>query len=81
MNTFINNNKFNKKKVVLIMGETGMGKSHLSGLEIFTNKITHTEKQGVQHYLLGENKPDSDFTAKIFNLQSIVYINFIFLKT
>ena len=23
------------------------------GLEIVTNKITHTEKQGVRHYLLG----------------------------
>ncbi|KAG5629648.1 hypothetical protein H5410_001365 [Solanum commersonii] len=30
MNTFINNNKFNKKKVVFILGATGMGKSHLS---------------------------------------------------
>ncbi|KAG5629936.1 hypothetical protein H5410_001653 [Solanum commersonii] len=31
MNTFINNNKkFNKKKVVFIMGATGMGKSCLS---------------------------------------------------
>ena len=75
MNTFINNNpKFNKKKVVFIMGATGMGKYVLStdiathfrgeiinsekmkvykGLEIVTNKITHAEKQGVRHYLLG----------------------------
>jgi len=30
MNTFINNNKFNKKKVVFIMGATGTGKSRLS---------------------------------------------------
>ncbi|KAG5609628.1 hypothetical protein H5410_020909 [Solanum commersonii] len=30
MNTFISNNKFNKKKVVFIMGATGMGKSRLS---------------------------------------------------
>ncbi|XP_049360964.1 adenylate isopentenyltransferase 5, chloroplastic-like [Solanum verrucosum] len=30
MNTFINNNKFNKKKVVFIMGATGRGKSRLS---------------------------------------------------
>uniref|UniRef100_M1D9Q6 Cytokinin biosynthetic isopentenyltransferase n=1 Tax=Solanum tuberosum TaxID=4113 RepID=M1D9Q6_SOLTU len=29
MNTFINNNKFNKKKVVFIMGATGTGKSRL----------------------------------------------------
>ena len=75
MNTFINNNnKFNKKKVVVIMGATGTGKSRLcvdlathfrgeiinsdkmqvyKGLEIVTNKITHAEKQGVRHYLLG----------------------------
>ncbi|WMV42924.1 hypothetical protein MTR67_036309 [Solanum verrucosum] len=73
MNTFINNNKFNKKKVVFIMGATGTGKSRLSidlathfrgeiinsdkmqvykGLKIVTNKITHTEKQGVRYYLL-----------------------------
>ncbi|TMW80194.1 hypothetical protein EJD97_022977 [Solanum chilense] len=74
MNTFINNEKFNKKKVIFIMGATGTGKSRLSvglathfrgeiinsdkmqvykGLEIVTNKITHTEQQGVRHYLLG----------------------------
>lgn len=75
MNTFINNNnKFNKKKVVFIMGATGTEKSRVSfdlathfrgeiinsdkmqvykGLEIVTNKITHAEKQGVRHYLLG----------------------------
>ncbi|KAG5609647.1 hypothetical protein H5410_020928 [Solanum commersonii] len=74
MNSFINNNKFNKKKVVFLMGAIGMGKSRLSvelathfrgeiinsekmqvykGLEIVTNKITHTDKQGVRHYLLG----------------------------
>ncbi|WMV24935.1 hypothetical protein MTR67_018320 [Solanum verrucosum] len=77
MNTFINNNKFNKKKVVFIMGATGRGKSRLSvdlathfrgevinsdkmqvykGLEIVTNKITHTEKQGVRYYLLILNR-------------------------
>ena len=74
MNTFINNTRFNKKKVVFIMGATGTGKSRLSVdlathfrgeiinsdkmqvykvLEIVTNKITHAEKQGVRHYLLG----------------------------
>uniref|UniRef100_M1ANG4 ATP binding protein n=1 Tax=Solanum tuberosum TaxID=4113 RepID=M1ANG4_SOLTU len=94
MNTFINNNnKFNKKKVVFIMGATETGKSRLSvdlgthfrgeiinsdkmqvykGLDIVTNKITHTEKQGVRHYLLGEIEPDSDFTAEDFCLKSIV---------
>ena len=74
MNTFINHKKFNKKKVVFIMGATGTGKSRLTvdlathfrgeiinsdkmqvykGLDIVTNKITHAEKQGVRHYLLG----------------------------
>nr|XP_004250601.1 adenylate isopentenyltransferase 5, chloroplastic-like [Solanum lycopersicum] len=95
MNTFINNEEFNKKKVIFIMGATGTGKSHLSvdiathfrgeiinsdkiqvykGLEIVTNKITHAEKQGVRHYLLGEIEPDSDFTAEDFCLQAVVYI-------
>ncbi|WMV07701.1 hypothetical protein MTR67_001086 [Solanum verrucosum] len=50
------------------------------GLEIVTNKITHGEKQGVRHYLLGEIEPDSNFTAEDFCLKSIVYIE-IFLKT
>ncbi|XP_069146889.1 adenylate isopentenyltransferase 5, chloroplastic-like [Solanum lycopersicum] len=95
MNTFINNEEFNKKKVIFIMGATGTGKSRLSvdiathfrgeiinsdkmqvykGLEIVTNKITHAEKQGVRHYLLGEIEPDSDFTAEDFCLQAVVYI-------
>ncbi|TMX03195.1 hypothetical protein EJD97_017768, partial [Solanum chilense] len=71
---FINNEEFNKKKVIFIIGATGTGKSRLSvdldthfreeifnsdkmqvykRLEIITNKITNTEKQGVRHYLLG----------------------------
>ncbi|TMW80504.1 hypothetical protein EJD97_019028 [Solanum chilense] len=74
MNTFINNEEFNKKKMIFIMGASGTGNSRLSvdvathfqgeiinsdkmqvykGHEIVTNKITHTEKQGVQNYLLG----------------------------
>ncbi|TMW80730.1 hypothetical protein EJD97_016016 [Solanum chilense] len=74
MNTFINNEELNKKKVIFIMGATGTRKSRLSvdlathfrgeiinsdkmqvykGLETITNKITHTEKQGVRHFLLG----------------------------
>ncbi|WMV24943.1 hypothetical protein MTR67_018328 [Solanum verrucosum] len=51
-----------------------------NGLEIVTKKITHNEKQSVQHYLLGEIEPDYDFTAEDFCLQAIVYIIF-FLKT
>ncbi|WMV07753.1 hypothetical protein MTR67_001138, partial [Solanum verrucosum] len=50
------------------------------GLEIVTNKITRAEKQGVQHYLLGEIEPDSNFTAEDFCLKSIDYIE-NFLKT
>ncbi|WMV07677.1 hypothetical protein MTR67_001062 [Solanum verrucosum] len=101
MNTFNNNNnKFNKKKVVFIIGATGTGKSRLSvdlathfrgeiinsdkmqvykGLEIVTNKITHADKQGVRHYLLGEIDPDSNFTAEDFYLKSNIYKE-IFLK-
>ncbi|KAG5568417.1 hypothetical protein H5410_064566 [Solanum commersonii] len=107
MNTFINNNKFNKNKVVFIMGATGTGKSRLSvdldthfrgetinsdkmqvykGLDIVTNKITHAEKQGVRHYLLviffqnvlGEIEPDFDFTAEDFCLKSNFFIDNIF---
>ncbi|KAH0720047.1 hypothetical protein KY290_004961 [Solanum tuberosum] len=50
------------------------------GLDIVTNKITHAEKQGVRHYLIGEIEPDSDFTAEDFCLKSIVYVENI-LKT
>ncbi|TMW81828.1 hypothetical protein EJD97_007716 [Solanum chilense] len=74
MDTFIHNEEFNKRKVVFIMGATGMGKFCLSvdlathfrgeiinsdkmqvykGFEIVTNKITHTEKQDIRHFLLG----------------------------
>uniref|UniRef100_M1DC11 Isopentenyltransferase n=1 Tax=Solanum tuberosum TaxID=4113 RepID=M1DC11_SOLTU len=99
MNTFNNNNnKFNKKKVVFIMGATGTGKSRLSvdldthfrgeiinsdkmqvykGLEIVTNKITHAEKQGVRHYLLGEIEPNSIFTAEDFCVKSNINIETI----
>ncbi|XP_015057701.1 adenylate isopentenyltransferase 5, chloroplastic-like [Solanum pennellii] len=101
MTTLINNEEFNKKKVIFIMGVTGTGKSRLSvdvathlrgeiinsdkmqvykGLEIVTNKITHTEIQGVRHYLLVEIEPNSDFTADDFCLQAVVYIEKI-LKT
>ncbi|TMW81858.1 hypothetical protein EJD97_007563, partial [Solanum chilense] len=93
INTFINNEEFNKKKVIFIMGATGTGKSRLSvdlathfrgkiinsdkmqlymGLEIVINKITHTEKHGVRHYLLGLVDevqqifiPDADYTKRV----------------
>ncbi|XP_016576707.2 adenylate isopentenyltransferase 5, chloroplastic-like [Capsicum annuum] len=44
------------------------------GLDIVTNKITDSEKQGVTHYLLGEIDPHSDFTAEDFYDQAIFYI-------
>ncbi|KAG5609622.1 hypothetical protein H5410_020903 [Solanum commersonii] len=47
MNTFINNNKFNKKKMVFIMGAAGMGKSPLS-----VNLTTHFWMRNNQ---LGQN--------------------------
>ncbi|WMV07754.1 hypothetical protein MTR67_001139 [Solanum verrucosum] len=98
MNTFItNNNKFNNKKVVFIMGAIETEKSCLSvdlathfrgeiinsdkmqvykGLEIMANKITHAEKQGVRHYLLGEIEPDSNFTAEDFCVKSLTTLKF-----
>ncbi|WMV24930.1 hypothetical protein MTR67_018315 [Solanum verrucosum] len=93
INTFINNNKFNKKKVVFIMGAIGTGKSRLSvdltthfrgeiinsdkiqvykGLEIVTNKITHTEKQGVRRYLLA--KMNNFINNNKFNKKKVVFI-------
>uniref|UniRef100_A0A3Q7ITH1 Uncharacterized protein n=1 Tax=Solanum lycopersicum TaxID=4081 RepID=A0A3Q7ITH1_SOLLC len=53
MNTFINNEGFNKKKVILIMGATGTGKSHLSDLTtedfclqavVYVEKILKTQR-------------------------------------
>ncbi|KAM3309318.1 hypothetical protein P3S67_011062 [Capsicum chacoense] len=62
MNSSLNNIiKLNKNKIVFILGATGTGKSH-------------SEKQDVTHYLLGEIHPDSDFTAEDFCDQAILYI-------
>ncbi|XP_015057455.1 adenylate isopentenyltransferase 5, chloroplastic-like [Solanum pennellii] len=75
MNTFINNEEFNKKKVIFIMRATGMGKSCLS-VDVathFRGEIINSDKQG-------EIEPDSDFTAEDFRLQAVVYIEKI-LKT
>lgn len=77
-----------KKKVLIIMGSTGTGKSKLSisigshfpseiinsdkiqvykGLDIITNKITHSDRQRVPHHLLGiVDDPDIDFTMSEF---------------
>ncbi|XP_047269512.1 adenylate isopentenyltransferase 5, chloroplastic-like [Capsicum annuum] len=44
------------------------------GLDIVTNKITDTKKQGVTHYLLGEIDSDFDFTFENFCAQANCYI-------
>lgn len=36
------------------------------GLDILTNKIRHSERQGVPHHLMGEVDPDAEFTADDF---------------
>ncbi|KAG5609645.1 hypothetical protein H5410_020926 [Solanum commersonii] len=67
MNTFINNNKFIMgatgmgKSLLSVVLATHLRREIINsdkmpvykGLEIVTNKITHIEKQGVRHYLLG----------------------------
>ncbi|KAH0756745.1 hypothetical protein KY290_020238 [Solanum tuberosum] len=49
MNTFVNNNKSSKKKVVFVMGATGTGKSRLSiDLAIhFQGEIINSDKMQV----------------------------------
>ncbi|KAG5629948.1 hypothetical protein H5410_001665 [Solanum commersonii] len=89
MNTFINNNnKFNKKKVVFIMGSTGMRMSRLSVdlANHFQGEIIYSEKMQVYKGLeivtnkitraekQGEIEPDCDFTVQDFCMKSIVYI-------
>ncbi|KAG5629937.1 hypothetical protein H5410_001654 [Solanum commersonii] len=89
MNTFINNNnKFNKKKVVFIMGVKGTGKSrlsidlptHLRGDIINSDKIQIYKgldnKVILFHNFLGEIELDFDFTTEDFCLKFIVYIEF-----
>ncbi|KAG5629638.1 hypothetical protein H5410_001355, partial [Solanum commersonii] len=54
MNTFINNNKFNKKKVVFIMGAIGIGKYHLF-IDLathFQGKIINSDKMQVYKDLI-----------------------------
>ncbi|KAG5609627.1 hypothetical protein H5410_020908 [Solanum commersonii] len=95
MNTFINNNKFNKKKVVFIMGATGTGKSRLT-VDLathFRGERINSDKMKVYKGLeivinkithtenfIGEIEPYFDFTAEDFCLQAIAYIEII-LKT
>ncbi|WMV08010.1 hypothetical protein MTR67_001395 [Solanum verrucosum] len=89
MNTFINNNnKFNKKKVVFIMGSTRMRMSPLSVdlANYFRGEIIYSDKMQVYKGLeivtnkitrvekQGEIEPDSDFMAEDFYMKSIVYI-------
>ncbi|KAG5629641.1 hypothetical protein H5410_001358 [Solanum commersonii] len=93
MNTFINNiNKFNKKKVVFIIGAAGTGKSRLF-VDLafhFRGEIHNSDKKQVYKGLeimtnkithvdkQGEIEPYSNFTAVDFGLKSIVYIEFFF---
>ncbi|KAG5629650.1 hypothetical protein H5410_001367 [Solanum commersonii] len=95
MNTsIINNNKFNKKKVVFITGATRTGKSRLS-VDLathFRGEIINSDKMQVYKGLeivtnkithaekQGDTEPDSNFTAEDFCLKSIDYIE-IFLNT
>uniref|UniRef100_M1DYC8 Isopentenyltransferase n=1 Tax=Solanum tuberosum TaxID=4113 RepID=M1DYC8_SOLTU len=75
MNTFINNNnKFNKKKVVFIMGATGTGKSRLS-VDLATQKSPETDIRSQSYGR--EIEPDSNFTAEDFSLKSNIYIETI----
>uniref|UniRef100_M1DIK9 ATP binding protein n=1 Tax=Solanum tuberosum TaxID=4113 RepID=M1DIK9_SOLTU len=92
MNTFNNNNnKFNKKKVVLIMRATGTRKSRLS-VDLathFLGEIINSDKMQVYKGLeivtnkithvekQGEIAPDSNFPAKHFCLKSNIYIETI----
>ncbi|KAG5629953.1 hypothetical protein H5410_001670 [Solanum commersonii] len=89
MNTFINNNnKFNKKKVVFIMGAIGTGKFRLS-VDLtthFRGEIINLDKIQVYKGLeivtnkithvekQGEIELVSDFMAKDFYLKSILYM-------
>ncbi|XP_069146907.1 adenylate isopentenyltransferase 5, chloroplastic-like [Solanum lycopersicum] len=94
MSTFINNEEFNKKKVIFIIGATGTGKSCLS-VDVATHfggEIINSDKMQVYKGLeivtnkithaekQGEIEPDSDFTAEDFCLQAVAYIEKI-LKT
>uniref|UniRef100_A0A3Q7IUR1 Uncharacterized protein n=1 Tax=Solanum lycopersicum TaxID=4081 RepID=A0A3Q7IUR1_SOLLC len=64
MNTFINNEEFNKKKVIFIMGATGTGKSHLSTqrvLNIFGGSNLYIEKLVEDHSIMFKYKYDCCF--------------------
>ncbi|WMV07673.1 hypothetical protein MTR67_001058 [Solanum verrucosum] len=89
MNTFINNNnKFDKKKVVFIIGAKGMGKSRLS-VDLathFRGEIINSDKMQVYKGLeivtnkithadkQGEIEQDSNFTTEDFYLKCNIYI-------
>ncbi|XP_049368375.1 adenylate isopentenyltransferase 5, chloroplastic-like [Solanum verrucosum] len=82
MNTFINNNKFNKKKVVFIMGATGMGKSRLS-VDLATHfraEIINSDKMQVYKGLEMAKKRSHTLRNKLYGTISIAYIENI-LKT
>ncbi|KAL2230636.1 UNVERIFIED_CONTAM: Adenylate isopentenyltransferase 5, chloroplastic [Sesamum indicum] len=65
-----------KDKVVVVLGATGTGKSHLAidllthfgteGLDIVTNKVSIEECRGVPHHLLWIIDPEVDITVQDF---------------
>ncbi|WOL17170.1 tRNA dimethylallyltransferase 2 isoform X1 [Canna indica] len=86
-----------KKKVVVVMGATGVGKSrlaidlaaHFSGVEVFnadsmqvyrgldvlTNKVPLSDRNGVPHHLLSCIDPSVEFTSRDFRDLAIPIID------
>nr|XP_029116061.1 tRNA dimethylallyltransferase 2 isoform X1 [Elaeis guineensis] len=90
------------KKVVVVMGATGAGKSRLAidlashftgvevvnadsmqvyqGLDVLTNKVPLSERNGVPHHLLGTIDASVEFTSKDFRDLSIPIIDDILYR-
>ncbi|XP_073007363.1 tRNA dimethylallyltransferase 2 isoform X1 [Typha latifolia] len=86
-----------EKKVVVVMGATGSGKSRLAidlashfagvevvnadsmqvyrSLDVLTNKVPFSERNGVPHHLLGTIDPSAEFTSKDFRDLAIPIID------
>ncbi|KAJ0973441.1 hypothetical protein J5N97_021400 [Dioscorea zingiberensis] len=92
-----------RKKVVVVMGATGAGKSKLAidlashlpwrieivnadsmqvytGLDVLTNKVPLSERQGVPHHLLGTVPASVEFTSKDFRDLAIPIIDDILAR-